>query len=67
MIRRFLTCFAIAVTVGLAACQTQNLDYDAGLNAADSGDYAAALREWQPMAAQGDPRAQYNVSLFYIG
>jgi TPR repeat protein len=39
-----------------------NADFDAGLAAYEAGDYAAALREWRPLAVEGDPDAQ-----FYLG
>ena len=32
-------------------------DYQAGMDAYNGGDYATALREWRPLAEQGDPRA----------
>ena len=32
-------------------------DFQAGLDASDLGDYATALREWQPLAEQGDVQA----------
>jgi TPR repeat protein len=32
-----------------------------GAKAYQLGDYAAALRVWQPLAEQGDPSAQYNL------
>ena len=35
------------------------------LTAYESGDYATALREWKPLAKQGDARAQYNLGLMY--
>ena len=35
-------------------------DYQKGLTAAQSGDYATALREWTPLAEQGDASAQGN-------
>lgn len=40
-------------------------DYQAGLNAAASGDYAAALKEWRPLAAKGHAQAQYDLGLMY--
>ena len=40
-------------------------DFQAGLDAADRGDYATALREWQPLAEQGDADAQYNLGEMY--
>jgi TPR repeat protein len=40
-------------------------DFEAGLNAYNAGDYATALKEWQPLADQGAPHAQYNLGLMY--
>ena len=40
-------------------------DFKAGENAYHRGDYATALREWQPLATQGHAVAQYNLGLLY--
>lgn len=40
-------------------------DFKAGENAYHRGDYATALREWQPLAKQGHAVAQYNLGLLY--
>jgi len=40
-------------------------DYQKGFTAYESGDYATALREWTPLAEQGDADAQYNLGLMY--
>jgi len=40
-------------------------DFKAGENAYHRGDYATALREWQPLAKQGHAAAQYNLGLLY--
>jgi len=40
-------------------------DFLKGLDAAKSGDYTTALREWTPLAEQGDASAQYNLGLMY--
>ena len=40
-------------------------DYDAGLKAAQAGDFQTALKEWKPLADQGDADAQYNLGLMY--
>ena len=32
-------------------------DYEAGLRAAQAGDFAAALKEWRPLADQGNADA----------
>ena len=41
-------------------------DYEKGSNAYVSGDYATALREWKPLAEQGNAGAQYNLGLMYV-
>ena len=40
-------------------------DFDVGLDAARAGDYATALREWKPLAEQGNVRAQSNLGVMY--
>jgi TPR repeat protein len=40
-------------------------DFQAGWDAYDRGDYATALREWRPLAEQGNAIAQYNLGLLY--
>ena len=40
-------------------------DLDAGLKAAQAGDFQTALKEWKPLADQGDADAQYNLGLMY--
>ena len=40
-------------------------DFDKGLDAYDRGDYATALREFKPLAEQGDAYAQYNLGVMY--
>ncbi len=39
--------------------------FDEGMAAYDRGDYATALREWYPLAEQGDAEAQFNLGLMY--
>jgi TPR repeat protein len=40
-------------------------DFQAGMDATIRGDYATALREWRPLAEQGDALAQYNLGMLY--
>jgi TPR repeat protein len=40
-------------------------DFQAGMDANIRGDYATALREWRPLAEQGDALAQYNLGVLY--
>ena len=36
-------------------------DFQKGATAYESGDYATALREWKPLAEQGNASAQFNL------
>ena len=40
-------------------------DFDNGLAAAQRGDYATALREFRPLAEQGNAEAQFNLGAMY--
>ena len=41
-------------------------DLKKGLQAYKRGDYAAALKEWRPLAEAGHPGAQYNLGFNYV-
>lgn len=41
-------------------------DFEKGLKAANSGDFATALAEWQPLAEQGDASAQFYLGQMYL-
>jgi TPR repeat protein len=40
-------------------------DVESGMSAYDAGDYEAAYNDWLPLAEQGSPVAQFNLSLLY--
>jgi len=40
-------------------------DFQAGVDAYNQGDYATALKEWRPLAEQGDVDAQFNLGVMY--
>lgn len=40
-------------------------DFNAGLDAYDRGDFATALKEWRPLAEDGDASAQFYRGLMY--
>ncbi len=44
---------------------TARADIQEGYADAQRGDYATALREWRPLAEQGDADAQYNLGFMY--
>ena len=57
--KRLILVLALLWPVNLLA------DLQAGLDAADRGDYATAYREWLPLAEQGLANAQYNLGVKY--
>lgn len=40
-------------------------DFEVGLAAYEKNDYVAALREWRPLAEQGNADAQFVLALMY--
>ena len=40
-------------------------DFNKGLTAAQNGDFVTALREWKPLAEEGNAVAQYNLGQMY--
>jgi len=64
--RKLITtlCLSFAVLLGSIG-SSASADFQKGFTAAQSGDYATALREWTPLAEQGDADAQYNLGLMY--
>jgi len=58
---RALAGLLLALAVALPA----QADFEAGVAAARTGDYATALREWQPVAEGGNRDAQFNLGLLY--
>jgi len=57
-------CLAIALLMGGTGL-SWSADFQKGLEAAQRGDYVTALREWTPLAEQGDASAQYNLGVMY--
>jgi uncharacterized protein len=55
----------IAVLAVLPALPVGAQDFDRGRVAFRHGDYAAALREWRPLAEQGSSAAQYRLGVMY--
>ena len=57
-------CLTIALLLGSAGVSWSQ-DFGKGFWAYQSGDYATALREWRPLAKQGDAVAQLNLGNMY--
>jgi TPR repeat protein len=62
---RFLLTRCIVAAALLAAVPAWGADFDAGMTAARAGDFAAAFREWKPLADAGHARAQVNLGEMY--
>ncbi len=59
----FIAALCAGFTLGLTAPAWAG--WDEGVAAYHRGDYAAALREFRPLAEQGNAKAQYNLGLMY--
>ena len=57
-------CLTIAVLLGSAGVSVSQ-DFQKGFDAWERGDFAIALREFTPLAEQGDADAQSNLGLMY--
>ena len=57
-------CLTIAVLLGSAGVSV-SATFQKGLDAAQSGDFATALREWTPLAEEGNASAQENLGAMY--
>lgn len=57
--------WALAALAALAPLAASAQDLDAGLAAYEKHDYAAAMKEWRPLAESGNARAQFLVALLY--
>ena len=57
----------LSIAVGLVLVLTPPAwaDFQAGLEAADRGDYPTAVKEFQLSAERGDVKAQYNLGVMY--
>ena len=60
-----MTYLILAIVLGglVTGC---GADFQKGLSAVQTGDFVTALREWEPLAEQGDAYAQYNLGLMYF-
>ena len=62
---RFLTSLMVGAFFMFGAVSAHAQGFAKGLAAAQSGDYATAMKEWQPLAEQGNANAQSNLGVMY--
>ena len=55
----------LATVLSLAFTPVSAQDYNKGFKAYKAGDYTTAIKEWKPLAEQGDAYAQYNLGGMY--
>ena len=59
-----ILCLTLALLFGSAG-EGWSADLQKGLDAFKNKDYATALREWKPLAEQGNADAQNNLGVIY--
>jgi uncharacterized protein len=57
-------CLTLAVLLGSVG-MSESADFQKGLTAYKFGDYATTLREWKPLAKQGNAIAQTILGVMY--
>ncbi|WP_159978603.1 MULTISPECIES: SPOR domain-containing protein [unclassified Novosphingobium] len=55
----------LALTAAALVAPAAHADVKGGVDAWSAGDYDAAIRQWQPLAAGGDPDAEFNLAQAY--
>ena len=62
--RRLLILTVLLLSL-LVENSASSADFQKGADAAKKGDFATALREWEPLAKQGHKHAQHNLGWIY--
>ena len=64
--RLFALLFPLALALSIVCLAAPAwADFKTGMDAYNREDFATALREWRPLAEQGDARAQFSFGLLY--
>ena len=64
--KNLIRIISLTLTVFFGSVGTSwGADFNKGLAAAQSGDFATALSEWTPLAKQGDADAQFSLGVMY--
>ena len=65
MVRQTLAAMVIGLSLLMGSGGVWAQDFDKGYEAYQKGDFATALREWRPLADQGDEFAQFMLGAMY--
>ena len=63
--KQLLLSSILLLTVMVGPSGSFGADFQNGMDAAQRGDFATALKEWKPLAEQGDAHTQYNLGVMY--
>ena len=63
--RRYAVLAALCAGFMLGLTAPAWAGFDEGVAAYNRGDFATAIREWRPLAEQGNAKAQYNLGVMY--
>jgi hypothetical protein len=63
--KRLLPVLIGFVVLLLSSTEGWSADFQEGWDAYTKKDYATALREWKPLAEQGNADAQHNLGFMY--
>ena len=63
--KRLLLSSILLLTFMVGPSGSFGADFQKGTDAAQRGDFATALKEWKPLAEQGDAHAQFNLGVMY--
>lgn len=59
---KLITALLLSTALVLGACSRHHADLERGMAAYRNGDYAAALKELEPLAEDGNPQAQFQLA-----
>jgi uncharacterized protein len=64
-VKNLITTIAVVFSIAIMLPRAGIADFQKGMNAAQSGDYASAIKEWEFSAEQGDMEAQFALGWSY--
>lgn len=69
VLKLLMSALVVCVFATAAPATANDLtDFQKGVDAYKSGDFALAFKHWRPLASDGDPAAQFNLGrMYYYG
>src|SRR3569623_311221 len=63
---KFATSFLLGLSLAAGIVLNAHADLNAGIAAANSGDFKTSVKEWEPLAKAGNAEAQYNLGALLL-